>query len=145
MDAARRLVSGYVLRLFRRAAGQFNEKQVHEGVQINGEIGRLHNHLVHYTDRNLQHYFEKFNRYTSLAAEDLNRQGKRFHLWDLLFRPFWFFLRMYVFKAGFLDGLHGFVPEPFGGVCVYEVCQTMGETEMITAFRNFSNVVCSPA
>lgn len=100
---------GYVLRLFRLSTGRFNEKQVHEGVQVNGKIDRLHNHLVHYTDRNLQHYFEKFNRYTSLAAEELNRQGKRFHLWDLLFRPGWFFLRMYVFKAGFLDGLHGII------------------------------------
>jgi glycosyltransferase involved in cell wall biosynthesis len=100
---------GYVLRLFRRAAGHFNEKQVHEGVQVDGRIGRLHHHLLHYTDRNLRQYFEKLNRYTSLAAEELHRQGKRFHLWDLLFRPGWFFLRMYVFKAGFLDGMQGFV------------------------------------
>jgi glycosyltransferase involved in cell wall biosynthesis len=100
---------GHVLRLFRREAGHFNEKQVHEGVQVAGEIGRLANHLLHYTDRNLQHYFDKFNRYTSLAAEELQRQDKRFHLWDLLFRPCWFFLRMYVFKAGFLDGVQGFI------------------------------------
>jgi len=100
---------GYVLRLFRRKVAHFNEKQVHEGVQVEGEIGRLANHLLHYTDRNLQHYFDKFNHYTSLAAEELHRQDKRFHLWDLLFRPPWFFLRMYVFKAGFLDGVQGFI------------------------------------
>ncbi|MDZ7291712.1 MAG: glycosyltransferase family 2 protein [candidate division KSB1 bacterium] len=100
---------GYVLRLFRRQLGRFNQKQVHEGVQLDGRVGRLSNPLLHYTDRDLWHYFEKFNHYTSLAAEELFRQGKRFHLWDLLFRPFWFFLRMYVFKAGFLDGLQGFI------------------------------------
>jgi glycosyltransferase involved in cell wall biosynthesis len=100
---------GYVLRLFRREAGRFNEKQVHEGVQIAGEIGRLKNHLLHYTDSNLQQYFEKLNRYTSLAAEELHRRGRRFHLWDLLLRPGWFFFRMYVLKVGFLDGVHGFI------------------------------------
>ncbi len=100
---------GYVLRLFRREAGRFNDKQVHEGVQIDGKINRLAQPLLHYTDRDLQHYFDKFNRYTSLAAEELQRQNKRFHLWDLLFRPAWFFLRMYVFKAGFLDGAQGFI------------------------------------
>jgi glycosyltransferase involved in cell wall biosynthesis len=100
---------GYVLRLFRREMAHFNEKQVHEGVQVEGKVNRLTQHLLHYTDHNLQHYFDKFNRYTSLAAEELHRQDKRFHLWDLLFRPFWFFLRMYVFKAGFLDGVQGFI------------------------------------
>jgi glycosyltransferase involved in cell wall biosynthesis len=100
---------GYVLRLFRREAGRFNERQVHEGVQVAGEIGRLANYLLHYTDRNLQHYFEKLNRYTSLAAEELYHRGRRFHLWDLLSRPGWFFFRMYVLKAGFLDGVHGFI------------------------------------
>ncbi|MDZ7344617.1 MAG: glycosyltransferase family 2 protein [candidate division KSB1 bacterium] len=100
---------GYVLRLFRRTAGRFNAKPVHEGVQVEGKIGRLTHHLLHYTDRRLHHYFEKFNRYTSLAAEGLHGQGKRFHLWDLLFRPPWFFLRMYIFKTGFLDGVQGFI------------------------------------
>ncbi len=100
---------GYVLRLFRRGAGRFDDKPVHEGVLVDGKIARLKNHLLHYTDRNLQHYFEKFNRYTSLAAEELNQRGRRFHLWDLLLRPSWFFFRMYVLKAGFWDGLSGFI------------------------------------
>lgn len=100
---------GYVLRLFRRDAGHFDDKQVHEGVQVDGAIARLENHLLHYTDRHLQHYFEKFNRYTSLAAEELQQRGRRFRLWDLLLRPAWFFFRMYVLKAGFLDGMEGFI------------------------------------
>jgi len=100
---------GYVVRLFRRDASRFDDKQVHEGVQVDGSIKRFKNHLLHYTDRNLQHYFEKFNRYTSLAADELQQRGRRFHLWDLLLRPCWFFFRMYVLKAGFLDGLPGFI------------------------------------
>jgi len=100
---------GYVLRLFRRDAGRFNDKPVHEGVQVDGKIERLKNHLLHYTDRNLQHYFGKFNRYTSLAADELQYRRRRFRLWDLLLRPSWFFFRMYVLKAGFLDGVQGFI------------------------------------
>jgi len=100
---------GYVLRLFRRDAGRFDDKPVHEGVRVDGKIERLRNHLLHYTDRNLQHYFEKFNRYTSLAVEELHQRGRRFHLRDLLLRPCWFFFRMYVLKGGFLDGLPGFI------------------------------------
>jgi glycosyltransferase involved in cell wall biosynthesis len=110
---------GYVLRLFRREAGRFNDRAVHEGVEVKGNIARLKNHLLHYTDRNLEHYFEKFNRYTLLAAEELHRRGRRFHLWDLVLRPTWFFFRMYVLKAGFLDGLHGFVLAGFSAMYVF--------------------------
>ncbi len=100
---------GHVVRLFRREDASFNDRAVHEGVQIQGKIGRLQNHLLHFTDPHLAHYFEKFNRYTSLAAEELQRGGRRFHWWDLWLRPAWFFLRMYVLKTGFLDGMAGFI------------------------------------
>ncbi len=127
---------GYVLRLFRREAGQFNDRQVHEGVEVEGKIGRLKNHLLHYTDRNLRHYFEKFNRYTSLAAEELHQQGKRFHLGDLLFRPVWFFLRMYVFKAGFLDGVQGFILASLSAAYVFVKYAKLWERQKLS--NNYS-------
>ena len=104
---------GYVLRLFRREAGRFNQNKVHEGVQLQGKVGRLKNHLLHYTDRTIRHYFSKLNHYTSLAAEQLNDRKVRFHIHDLLLRPPYMFVRMYILKRGFLDGLHGFILAAF--------------------------------
>lgn len=100
---------GYVLRLFRRQMGRFNQALVHEGVIVEGRTGRLRNHLLHYTDHTLQHYFNKFNHYTSLAAQQLAAQGVRFRLIDLLLRPPFMFCRMYLLRRGFLDGLQGFI------------------------------------
>ena len=120
---------GYVLRLFRRAAGRFNDKPVHEGVQVDGPTSRLKNYLLHYTDRNLQHYFEKFNRYTSLAAEELQQRGRRFHLWDLLLRPSWFFFRMYILKGGFFDGLPGFILARLSAAYVFAKYAKLWEKE----------------
>ena len=120
---------GYVLRLFRRHGARFNERFVHEGVEVNGKTGRLQNHLLHYTDPHLEHYFEKFNRYTSLAAEELQRQGRRFHWWDLLLRPSWFFLRMYIFKTGFLDGLAGFILARLSAAYVFTKYAKLWEAE----------------
>jgi glycosyltransferase involved in cell wall biosynthesis len=120
---------GYVLRLFQREGASFNERAVHEGVTIKGHMGRLQNHLLHYTDPDLEHYFEKLNRYTSLAAEELQRQGRQFHWWDLLLRPAWFFLRMYVFKTGFLDGLAGFILARLSAVYVFTKYAKLWELE----------------
>lgn len=100
---------GYVVRLFRRTAARFSTIRVHEKLQVNGTIGRLKHELLHYTDENLFHYFSKFNRYTSLAAQDLADAGKRFSMYDLLFRPPFLFLKTYILRLGFLDGIHGLI------------------------------------
>jgi hypothetical protein len=76
---------------------------------IDGEVQTLQNDLLHYTDPDLQHYFSKFNRYTTLAAEDLDAAGRRWSPVDLLVRPAFQFLKMYLIRLGFLDGIQGFI------------------------------------
>jgi glycosyltransferase involved in cell wall biosynthesis len=107
---------GYVLRLFRRGSGRWSDKKVHEHLEIEGNIGRLNSDLLHYTDPNLWHYFDKFNRYTTLAAEELTAKGEHFRLSQLTVRPIWLFVRMYFLKLGFLDGVQGFI------LCVLSSC-----------------------
>jgi len=98
-----------VTRLFNKKVVNFNEKEVHEHLNINGETGHLKYDLNHYTDPSIEHYFTKFNLYTSLAAKELNDKGKRAGLNDILLHPVFLFLKMYIFRLGFLDGLHGFI------------------------------------
>ena len=101
---------GYVLRLFRRDADpRFTEDQVHESLRIRGPTGDLGHPLVHDTDPTLHHYLVKFNSFTSLGARQLYLSGKRFRLTDLVFRPIFTLLKMYVLKRGFLDGLPGLI------------------------------------
>ena len=100
---------GRVVRLFKKGAGEFTGHKVHERLIVQGSIGELKSDILHYTDPNLFHYFEKFNRYTSLGAEELVREGTAFSLWQVLVKPWWTFLRMYFIRLGFLDGFQGFV------------------------------------
>ena len=98
-----------VTRLFRRTAGRFTETRVHEELNVTGVIGRTRHDLIHYTDPDLDHYFVKFNLYTTLAAHDLNAAGSSFRLYDLLVRPPFTFFKMYVLRLGFLDGMRGLI------------------------------------
>jgi glycosyltransferase involved in cell wall biosynthesis len=100
---------GYVMRLFKREDVRFDDSRVHEKVNIIGTIGRLKHDLLHYTDDTLYHYLEKFNRYTTLAAQDMKQSGKRFSLYDIIVRPPFLFFKMYILRRGFLDGMHGFI------------------------------------
>ena len=98
---------GYVTRLFRKDRARFGPALVHEGLEVEGTVGRLKSPLVHITDRTLEHYMRKFNRYTSLAAEELDERGRQFHTADLFTHPAGIFLRMFFLRAGFLDGAQG--------------------------------------
>jgi glycosyltransferase involved in cell wall biosynthesis len=100
---------GRVTRLFRRSKSRFTESNVHEQIVVEGAIDELNNDLLHFTDPNLHHYFQKFNRYTTLAAQDLQTAGKQFTISDIIVRPFFTFVKMYVLKRGFLDGMQGFI------------------------------------
>jgi len=82
---------------------------VHERLTLTGAEGRLQADLLHFTDPSLFHYFEKFNRYTTLAADEMNAGAARPGMVGLIARPAWTFFRMYVVKRGFLDGMYGFI------------------------------------
>lgn len=110
---------GYVVRLFRRECGRFNSASVHEGLIVEGNIGTLKESLLHYTDDSIHHYFQKFNTYTSLAAKDLNKRNRGVSLSDLFFRPAHMFVKMYILKWGFLDGMEGFILSVFSACYVF--------------------------
>ncbi len=109
---------GYVTRLFRRGRASFSDKQVHEGLVVDGRVGRLRHPLLHYTDPDLSHYLAKLNCYTDLAARELHAKGRRPGPLDPVIRPFWFFLRSYLLRRGFLDGTEGFILSVLSGYSV---------------------------
>ena len=99
----------YVLRLFKRNKGKFSDRLVHEKVEVDGSVGRLDGLLYHYSYRNLHQYIEKMNDYTSMNAKGTFRRGRRAGLFDLFLHPWSTFVKMYLLKAGFLDGVNGFI------------------------------------
>ena len=101
------------LRLFPKGAARFNERLVHEGmeaVEPGAPIRRLEGLLHHDSYPDLSGYLTRLNRYTSLQAQELfQRKGSRRSAaaLRLVLDPPLTFLKMYVLKAGFLDGALG--------------------------------------
>jgi glycosyltransferase involved in cell wall biosynthesis len=98
-----------VLRLFRRDRGRYDDRMVHETLQLDGRRAMLTTPLVHMTYRTLGDYLDKLRRYTSRGAADLRARGRRPSWWAPLLRPPARFVRMYLLQAGFLDGVHGLI------------------------------------
>lgn len=99
----------YQLRLYDRRRAQWPPRLVHESVTAEGPIGYLVNDLEHYAYRDISHHHEVMNRYTTLAARQMHERGRRAGVFDLVLHPPGAFLRNYVLKRGFIDGLPGFV------------------------------------
>lgn len=108
-----------VLRLFNKNKAKFVEREVHEHLEVDGKIGNLKNDLDHFTDPDIHHYLEKFNRYTTLAAQELKEKNKSISIFGLFFRPFFMFIKMYFLKLGFLDGIQGFILSCFSSAYVF--------------------------
>ncbi len=117
-----------VLRLFRRDAGRYGERHVHERFHATGRVGRLKEPLLHYAYRDMEEYFEKFSRYAELAAQDLWESGRRARLREWVSPGFTFFNR-YVLKGGFLDGAPGLVYSALGAAFVLARTARLWEME----------------
>ena len=66
-----------VLRLFRRHHGWADGRIVHEGIVVDGAVGELTQHLVHYSHASLHDYMQNMNRCTSLEAQEALLLGLR--------------------------------------------------------------------
>ncbi len=103
------LYPDYQLRLFRRGAGRFAEDAVHESVRVDGRVDVLAETLLHESYRDLEDFVRRSNRYSTLAARDWLRRGRRVSLGALIMKPLGRFLSMYIVRGGFLDGWRGLV------------------------------------
>lgn len=98
-----------VVRLFERGSARYPNRRVHADLATHGPTPTLSEPMLHETYRSLDQALEKLHRYAVWAAADAYRAGRSPGLAELVFRPLWRFVRMYVVQAGFLDGRHGLV------------------------------------
>ena len=99
----------WVTRLYRRECGRISGNAVHEGIAVDGPIARFNNDLLHYSYPTLEIYLQKLNRYTALAAQEALDRGQHASGWKIVANPCAKFIKQYVLRAGFLDGIEGFV------------------------------------
>ncbi|HSF68756.1 MAG TPA: glycosyltransferase family 2 protein [Nitrospira sp.] len=109
----------YQIRLFRRGHARYNDVPVHENLIVQGTIGKLTNPMDHFTERRIRDHFKKFGFYTTLAAQEKGRTVHAVHARDLVFRPIIVFVKSYVLKQGFRDGVRGLIISMFAGMYTF--------------------------
>lgn len=97
------------LRLFNKRYGNFNLKDIHEEVILDGKVGTLTNHVLHYSYADVTDFLQKVNSYSSRMALELYKKGKKASIIKIITKFPITFLVEYFIRLNFLNGYRGFV------------------------------------
>lgn len=102
-----------VIRLYVNGYARLPQKDVHEQMKVDGELGWAQGHLIHFANPTFSDYLRKFNTYTSFKAQQLLENQVKvtpttaFEF--LIIKPLKTFLQLFVRHRGYVDGIPGFV------------------------------------
>ena len=96
-------------RLFNRNDVQWTGDYVHEKLHIpkGFNLVRLKGKLHHYSYKNIEDYHQRSIYYASLAAQRMYNENKKVSFFQQRCLPVIKYLKVYIFKLGFLDGKAG--------------------------------------
>ncbi len=98
-----------LVRLFNKKQGRWEGDQVHELWKPAGEVGALKSDLIHYSFKSLSDQVIRNDKYSTLGALALSREGRRFSFFKLSGKTMMKFFETYFLKRGFLDGYPGLI------------------------------------
>ena len=99
----------YVTRLYPRSKGRYGDDKVHEKVYYDEgiQLKHLSGDLLHYTYKDMEHYLVKSANYAAAWADQRQERGKKASLLQAFVHGVGCFIKMYIIRAGFLDGKQG--------------------------------------
>ena len=73
-----------------------------------GRIAKLRSDLLHFSNESIDRQIAMIGPYSGAFATAARASGRQAGWTDLVVRPWWRFVRGYLFRLGFLDGLPGY-------------------------------------
>ena len=99
------------IRLFDKTKGKWKGINPHDRYEMESgaTIASLKGDLLHYTFHTIDQHIEQINFFSTIAAQQAFKKGKRTNLPAILFRTWWKFFQSFVIRLGFLDGYYGYL------------------------------------
>lgn len=103
----------YIIRLFRKGTAYW-PIEIHDTPKIEpkDKVGKLKSSLIHYSYSSFDQYFEKFNYYTTILAQEEKEKSVRINRGNFILyffiKPLYWFTRKYLLLEGYKDGFIGF-------------------------------------
>ncbi|HSZ31847.1 MAG TPA: glycosyltransferase family 2 protein [Puia sp.] len=99
------------IRLFDRRFARWGGTNPHDKVIVdeNKSVKQLGGDILHYSYYTIAEHVAQNNKFSTISADSFFAQGKKTNLLKMVVNPVWAFIQGYFLRAGFLDGLFGFV------------------------------------
>lgn len=106
------------VRLFDRRKGEWGGINPHDRFILhNNSVSKyIQGNLLHWVLDSYEAHLDKVNRFTTIAAEEYFKMGKKVSAIEIFFHGIWRFFKAYILKLGFLDGYNGLVISYFSAM-----------------------------
>ncbi len=128
----------YKLRLFDRRRAHWGGEDPHDSIICEGKTARLSGCIYHYSFDSLADHLNTIDRFTSIAASERYKKGAKASLGQLVLRPPLTFLKLYLIKLGFLDGIPGLIACVLSAYHVFIKYAKLWELEQATSKQDGS-------
>jgi glycosyltransferase involved in cell wall biosynthesis len=102
----------YSAHLFRKGYARY-EGDIHEKLVVNGKQCKMEEEIEHYPFDSMSEFIERQNRYTTLQAGEMFKKDgpadDKVVMYNLKVKPRKLFVKMYIKKMGFMEGMRGLV------------------------------------
>ena len=105
------------IRLFNKNSARWGGTNPHDHVEVDGRhIVTLKGDLLHYSFNSISEHMRTIDLFTEIGADEIIKRGKKVNILSPWTHGLWTFLKLYLFKRGFLDGYAGLVVGVLSGV-----------------------------
>jgi len=98
------------IRLFNKQKAEWGGINPHDKVVVSTDkVRELDGDILHLSFDSISAHIQTLDKFTEIGAQEIIKRGKKVNLLSPFAHAIWTFLRMYVFRLGFLDGFAGLV------------------------------------
>ncbi len=109
----------FQMRLYRKEKSYWDGVAPHQTARVDGRIDTLDGEFLHYTKRDLGEHHRVTDSYATLAAEHLADRGQTVGAFGIFSNSVAAFIRTYILKQGFRDGVQGLIIAGFTAYGVF--------------------------
>jgi glycosyltransferase involved in cell wall biosynthesis len=108
------------IRLFNKNTAFWGGTNPHDHIVISSSnIVQLAGDIYHYSFDSISDHIQTIDKFTEIGADELIRKQKSFSILSPFTHSSWIFLKLYIFKRGFMDGFAGIVVSVLSAMHVF--------------------------
>ena len=108
------------IRLFNKNTAYWGGTNPHDHIVISSSnIVQLPGDIYHYSFDSISDHIKTIDKFTEIGADELVRKNRSFNILSPFTHSIWTFLKLYIFKRGFMDGFAGIVVSVLSAMHVF--------------------------